>query len=1237
MEMENNNIIMKRLSLLFFLLILTLSFTIADDLDCWFDPVYQEPEGVRDVWCNLTNTSGDPILGANISHSTYDTNDWYKDGLMAEKGWFLGYQSIPEAYNTSKTEFEVYETTLIDSVKRGHLEFGPFTFPFPHVKQEVSVLLQAGSGASTLRVMICNDTYTNDIMGHTPVFLPRTSLYPGCVYAGEVNATTAGINYNNWTWGTVDITDAYNLITENYTGLNSYSVHFSSYDNASISPVGLVLPPQMLPPIHNNTLEHYYLHNDTEAFGPINDTGYPNNKQVINTIDMSGNVLLFHLNESSGTVIDYSDNNNDGAYSGAGQESKGRFGVGYYFDGIDDSIIIQDDNTLDFTYVSVGLWINPDAVDNWKSLIHKKTDNDKGLYLEIYDGAIYNYDTIQTTGAVIDINKWSFITYTAGPIYERIYLNGELLIEEPTEFVGTDNGYELAIGKSLDYTDEEFSGLMDEVFLFNRELSSEEIYFMYIHGKNKFIPNNKTHNESTWLQDKQMLLMSDTVDLDATTGFPTFDSNDDVLIPQNISSWQSIGNTNSSFSLCYFLKRDDTSTDYRRLEKWNNPGGNGAMSFYINRDDITFWIRENIGAGCGYKRISTTGDVVGDTEWHHVCGIVDRENEEMRVIVDGETIKTLAITDTCEINEVTEVVIGRDTESSSSDNGFIGQLSNPLLHNDAHTAAEILNNINTAWWSLAIGEQITNDVYATGYLFNTTTYLWEDTPGHTPIAFTKIYDINNESAQMSYNTTEELYHYNYYTNKPELVTSQGLAGVNMTTVFETSSLNDTAYWHVAGSSDATCGVNLEWQYAGKEGQDALSHITWEINSTIGLNKRNLYLCEEGYTDLTDCEIYTGDSMSRHKKWDVYGTATVICEVQNDYMTEPYYANDTIDIGCWSAYDEYDGTNPALELESNLHVCAGTHTMISIDDDAVLKNSGAYTMFLEGPTTFDGGSVRGNHSTYNDFKTILWGYNLINKQQNPNGILTIQNGDIGFMFKGNLSDSYFANYKFINMSIAFDLEHSSASNFSLINNTFTRCGIGGEGAIYVSGENINIEYNTFNALVDDGDSYVSCEGCTNLSLEQNYYYGIENLEIYTNDVIRTMTTPIGDLSCVIGEYGDQYPYANYEIPGGVSYLNGAKLYGLIQDNYPCTLKLEPIDTTAHEACASISESVFSAMNLGSIGLLILITTILIGSVMAFGGAGFDVNSIKVMVISVVVISLMFIIGVMVIQMITGVVC
>jgi hypothetical protein len=292
----------------------------------------------------------------------------------------------------------------------------------------------------------------------------------------------------------------------------------------------------------------------------------------------------------------------------------------------------------------------------------------------------------------------------------------------------------------------------------------------------------------------------------------------------------------------------------------------------------------------------------------------------MRIILDGEKVASQFFNNTWELENFNEVVIGRDIVSAGSDEGFRGQLAQSFLHNDSHTSGEILEGINNAWWEIALSEQTYENVYSEGTLINGTTYFWENEPEHTPVAFLKIYNMNNDSAYMDYNDTNHLYHYTYYTSKPQLLSSQGTIGVNFTTLFEyNATLNDTAYWHVAGASNATCDVSINWNYPDKEGQFQLARINFTSNSTTSLNTRKVYVCDEGET-FPDCQIYTNFDSTFHRYLKKYGNTTAYCEVKNDYMAESYIANNSIDVGCWSAYEDYDGSNQGIVLESDLHVC-----------------------------------------------------------------------------------------------------------------------------------------------------------------------------------------------------------------------------------------------------------------------------------------------------------------------------
>jgi hypothetical protein len=1148
----------KKNILLFFLLILLIlinfSFVIGASLNCSFNPIVQEPDGLRHVWCNLTNSSGAPILNANISHSTYDTNDWYKNGLMDDKGWFIGYNNIPNAYNLSDINFSIYGTKRIDSLSRAHIKYGPFSYPFPHINQTFNILLKAGSGSENLRISICNDSYSDRIYGNTPINVTRTSNYSGCMLAGTINATQQGINYNNWTWATLDITDAYNTITENQSGVMAYSIHISSYDDVSVNPVGWTISDFWMPPYHNEIKEAYVL-NSSFRYTP-NEEELPSGCGYSQGINMSGNVLHLRMNDNNSIIEDVSCANNNGTAYNNPVKQVSKFNMSLNFGSGSSYLQIPNSVSLNPTELTLATWIkwdiDPSQGSKWSTIINKNIDNQYRLQHSsdnhLFEFAISTNRSNRWVQSITSPVKdtWYFLVGTYDGNELKLYVNGKL--ESSLFHNGTllSSNADLYIGKRNNADGRNFNGSVDEVMVFNRSLSSNEIRTHYIKGMNNFLPDERIFNISDdielW-QNGNVLTASDSVEINETTGYLFLNNNADYLEPKNLSSRQNL--VNSSFTLCYFFKRTSSGEGNYRIEKWGN-----SMSLHVTSEDIRFTLDPVQSSAIS---ITTGGNLVADTSWHHVCGIRDIQNQEMRIVIDGEKVASGPFNGSWSLDPFNEIVMGRDIVSSGSDEGFRGQLAWQFLHNDSHTSGDILEGINDAWWELALSEQNYEHVYSVGTLINTTTYHWHDEPVNTPISFLKIHNMNNDSAVMEYNETEKLYHYTYYTNKPELLSSQGLSGVNFTTLFEyNSTLNDTAYWYVAGASNASCSVVTDWNYPLKQGQYQLARINISVDSSTPLNKKNVYICEEGEV-FPNCYKYSGGESTFHHYLKNYGNATTYCEVQNDFMSEPYIANTTIEVGCWSAYDDYNGGSQGIVLESDLHVCSGYHKMISLNgsDDAVINNP-QYKIIIPNNTIFDGGDVReiGANGAWHQF---IWAYDVSGCRLASNNV-TFQNGEIGIFIANSTNNCTYANIHFVNMSMGFDIESLNNQELYILNNTFDGCGINNQAPIYLSTNNVKIMGNRFNSLSSGALANVESSSSSNITLEQNYYWDIGNLAVYSRGNSKTIESITGNLTCEIGEYGSQYPYSNFENFSD-DYLNGASLAGEVMDYYPCTTNLE----------------------------------------------------------------------------------
>ncbi len=91
----------------------------------------------------------------------------------------------------------------------------------------------------------------------------------------------------------------------------------------------------------------------------------PNNKGVesaypTGNADMTGNVLLMHMNETSGTIVDYSGEGNNGTITGATYGASGKLNTALSFDGVDDYVDVADAVSLDITdAITIEAWMNP--------------------------------------------------------------------------------------------------------------------------------------------------------------------------------------------------------------------------------------------------------------------------------------------------------------------------------------------------------------------------------------------------------------------------------------------------------------------------------------------------------------------------------------------------------------------------------------------------------------------------------------------------------------------------------------------------------------------------------------------------------------------------------------------------------------------------------------------------------------------------------------------------------------
>jgi len=241
-------------------------------------------------------------------------------------------------------------------------------------------------------------------------------------------------------------------------------------------------------------------------------SGIYNGYKVIGTqtLGLRGLVLWLKFNEGSGNIAyDSSFYNNHGTIYGA-VYTDGKFGKALSFDGVDDYVEVPDSASLDMTEVmTLAWWMYPKTTDLQRIFMKKRTDGVKDDYTNY---AVWINDGVMETTAgeaafagqlLIDVgsgdggtytrigtnvnvgnylNEWHFYAFTYDESTLKVYVDGVLVYTlNVAQDLGANTG-PLIIGKHVDNSATSkffFNGTIDEVRIYNRALSENEIKMLY--------------------------------------------------------------------------------------------------------------------------------------------------------------------------------------------------------------------------------------------------------------------------------------------------------------------------------------------------------------------------------------------------------------------------------------------------------------------------------------------------------------------------------------------------------------------------------------------------------------------------------------------------------------------------------------------------------------------------------------------------------------------------------------
>ncbi len=228
---------------------------------------------------------------------------------------------------------------------------------------------------------------------------------------------------------------------------------------------------------------------------------------------------------SSGDPWDRSVYGNNGTLEGnALINSTGKFGNASWFDGTDDYISFNS-NPFQYQNMTISSWIyakgNGSPGGQWGGIVSiavaggsSDAQNGSVVYYDNTDSKLKfslgngSWQTAQSSSA-INLNQWYHVVGVANGSTIILYLNGQQNGTTAIYNIIKYDGTSVRIGHNTKGVmgSTGFNGSIDEVLIFNRALSNQEILALYNASANKYYKNftglsEKTHNFTAYAVDK---------------------------------------------------------------------------------------------------------------------------------------------------------------------------------------------------------------------------------------------------------------------------------------------------------------------------------------------------------------------------------------------------------------------------------------------------------------------------------------------------------------------------------------------------------------------------------------------------------------------------------------------------------------------------------------------------------------------------------------------------------------
>jgi hypothetical protein len=476
--------------------------------------------------------------------------------------------------------------------------------------------------------------------------------------------------------------------------------------------------------------------------------------------DNISNVLTFDFNEPLGSIL-FSDStaySNDGTCADGSRcptaEVSGQCGTAVDFNGSDDIILVEDNESVDLSAGSIAMWIRPEAIGQFDTIISKATF-DEGVLGGDISYMIYfspgglltasSYQSVDSTlaiqafgGTAVDLNTWHHVVATWDETGIHLYLNGEVDAFNSNSALSRITDAVLNVGQRFpDDNVYAFDGQIDQLQIWNRKISESEVVDLYENCPNESgssggniisLSMDETIGATTFADSsgngRNFICSGGNCPVAGVAGqcgtALEFDGAGDFL---EDSDGESYINGLTDFTVSFWIESDIASTDKGVFVTRTPDGNDNGLGFRYDASGFsggcTTCTKATKTAGAT-QNIETSNNS-GTTSWQHVAIVSDGTTGASEIYFDGvaNTPSFYSGDVSGALASSTTVQIGKGYKDSWSSTGWDGKIDQFDIWDRVLDQEEITEVFENCGLSVGGAAQIEKIIEITANIGNT--------------------------------------------------------------------------------------------------------------------------------------------------------------------------------------------------------------------------------------------------------------------------------------------------------------------------------------------------------------------------------------------------------------------------------------------------------------------------------------------------------------------------------------